>query len=225
MDFQNRAGAKAGGGGNLSYAERNVDRRERLRLLALEVTDIKKDPYIIRNSIGSYECKLCGTTHNNEGNYLSHTQGKKHSTNLMRRNIKINGPNPSLNNNNNKIDNNANNDMNNLSNDLKLKNLIGKPVYILHKIRDSTSKKFSIFIEIQLPEIKQNVTPEYKIVSAFEQKVETKNYNVQYIVVAAEPYETIGFKIPNKDIDLSEDYHKSNWDDNRKLYTLLITFK
>lgn len=35
--------------------------------------------------IGSYECKLCLTLHNNEGSYLAHTQGKKHQANLARR--------------------------------------------------------------------------------------------------------------------------------------------
>jgi splicing factor 3A subunit 2 len=33
----------------------------------------------------SYECKLCLTLHNNEGNYLAHTQGKRHQTNLAKR--------------------------------------------------------------------------------------------------------------------------------------------
>lgn len=33
----------------------------------------------------SYECKLCLTLHNNEGNYLAHTQGKRHQQNLAKR--------------------------------------------------------------------------------------------------------------------------------------------
>jgi len=33
----------------------------------------------------SYEYKLCLTLHNNEGNYLAHTQGKRHQTNLAKR--------------------------------------------------------------------------------------------------------------------------------------------
>ena len=33
----------------------------------------------------SYECKLCLTLHNNEGNYLAHTLGKRHQTNLAKR--------------------------------------------------------------------------------------------------------------------------------------------
>ena len=39
----------------------------------------------MRNHIGTYECRLCLTLHSNEGNYLAHTQGKKHQTNLARR--------------------------------------------------------------------------------------------------------------------------------------------
>ncbi len=32
-----------------------------------------------------YECRLCLTLHNNEGNYLAHTQGKRHQQNLAKR--------------------------------------------------------------------------------------------------------------------------------------------
>ena len=85
MDFQNRIGSKTGGGGPTSYSESNRDRRERLRKLALETIDIAKDPYFMRNHLGTYECKLCLTLHNNEGSYLAHTQGKKHQSNLSRR--------------------------------------------------------------------------------------------------------------------------------------------
>ena len=44
-----------------------IDRRERLRRLALETIDLAKDPYFMRNHVGSYECKLCLTVHGNEG--------------------------------------------------------------------------------------------------------------------------------------------------------------
>jgi splicing factor 3A subunit 2 len=39
----------------------------------------------MRNHLGTFECKLCLTLHPNEGNYLAHTQGKRHQTNLARR--------------------------------------------------------------------------------------------------------------------------------------------
>lgn len=66
MDFQHRAGGKTGSGGVASTSESNRDRRERLRQLALETIDINKDPYFMKNHLGSYECKLCLTLHNNE---------------------------------------------------------------------------------------------------------------------------------------------------------------
>jgi len=39
----------------------------------------------MQNHLGQIECKLCLTVHNNEGNYLAHTQGKRHQENLGRR--------------------------------------------------------------------------------------------------------------------------------------------
>jgi splicing factor 3A subunit 2 len=87
------------------------DRRDRLAALAAETIDLAKDPYFMRNHLGTYECKLCLTLHNNEASYLAHTQvtkllshkisghkydfhifilsfrlqGKKHQSNLARR--------------------------------------------------------------------------------------------------------------------------------------------
>lgn len=81
MDFQNRAGGKTGSGGQASWSDMNRDRRERLRQLALETIDLAKDPYFMKNHLGSYECKLCLTLHNNEGSYLAHTQVKRSEKN------------------------------------------------------------------------------------------------------------------------------------------------
>lgn len=78
VDRQNRPGAKAGSGGVADFQDANVERRERLRKLALETIDLTKDPYFMKNHIGTYECRLCLTLHTNEGSYLAHTQGKKH---------------------------------------------------------------------------------------------------------------------------------------------------
>jgi splicing factor 3A subunit 2 len=74
------------GSGGVAFAQNEaIDRRERLRRLALEIIDLTKDPYFMRNHFCSYECKLCLTLHNNEGNYLAHSQGKRHQTNLAKR--------------------------------------------------------------------------------------------------------------------------------------------
>ena len=62
-----------------------VDRRERLRRLALETIDLSKDPYFMRNHLGQYECRLCLTLHTNEGNYLAHTQGARLCRAALRR--------------------------------------------------------------------------------------------------------------------------------------------
>eukprot|EP00882_Tetradesmus_deserticola_P026994 GHRQ01029825.1.p1 GENE.GHRQ01029825.1~~GHRQ01029825.1.p1 ORF type:complete len:183 (+),score=40.56 GHRQ01029825.1:249-797(+) len=78
-------GAKPGSGGVASAQQEGVDRRERLRRLALETIDLAKDPYYMRNHLGQIECRLCLTLHNNEGNYLAHTQGKRHQQNLAKR--------------------------------------------------------------------------------------------------------------------------------------------
>jgi len=53
------------------------DRKERLRKLALETVDLDKDPYFMKNHLGSFECKLCLTLHTTEGNYLAHTQVRR----------------------------------------------------------------------------------------------------------------------------------------------------
>ena len=83
MDFQNRAGGKTGSGGQASWSDMNRDRRERLRQLALETIDLAKDPYFMKNHLGSYECKLCLTLHNNEGSYLAHTQVREKTINSI----------------------------------------------------------------------------------------------------------------------------------------------
>jgi splicing factor 3A subunit 2 len=85
MDFQNRVGARFGGGGMADASLQNQERKERLRRLALETIDLSKDPYFMKNHVGTFECRLCLTIHPTEGSYLAHTQGKKHSMNLARR--------------------------------------------------------------------------------------------------------------------------------------------
>ena len=83
--MQNRVGSKPGSGGMASRSETNAARKDRLRKLAMEVIDLSNDPYLLKNHLGTYECRLCLTLHSNEGSYLAHTQGKKHLTNLQRR--------------------------------------------------------------------------------------------------------------------------------------------
>jgi splicing factor 3A subunit 2 len=57
MDMQHRPGAKAGTGPMASQADANVERRERLKQIAMEIIDLQKDPYFMINHIGTYECR------------------------------------------------------------------------------------------------------------------------------------------------------------------------
>ncbi|THH09185.1 hypothetical protein EW145_g2192 [Phellinidium pouzarii] len=223
MDFQNRVGSKFGGGGVAGASEANVDRRERLRKLALETIDLAKvsshlgiayraadafqDPYILRNHLGSLECRLCLTLHTNEGSYLAHTQGKKHQTNLARR---------------------AARDMkdaqlmiaptqNNVQRKVFLK--IGRPGYRVTKVRDPEARQEGMMVQVHLPQIKDGVTPRRRFMSAWEQKREPPNRAYQYLIVAAEPYETIAFRIPAREIEDEDDeggWNWSHWDPDTK---------
>jgi len=219
MSFlQTERGAKAGGGGPASSTQANVDRRERLRQLALETIDLSKDPYFMRNHLGSYECKLCLTLHNNEGNYLAHTQGKRHQTNLARRAarqakeqsggnsvIPVQKPKPSI----------------------RKTIKIGRPGYKVIKQKDAETGQKSLLFYIEYPEIEPGIQPRHRFMSAFEQRLEPPDPNYQYVLFAAEPYETIGFKIPNKEIerDPSSGKFQWNWDEKKQAFTLQIYFK
>eukprot|EP00941_MAST-03F_sp_MAST-3F-sp1_P005799 g5799.t1 len=214
MDFQNRVGHKTGSG-QVSRSQEQVDRRERLRKLAMETIDVSKDPYFMRNHLGKYECKLCLTLHNNEGNYLAHTQGKRHQTNLARRAAREARDAPVL-----------PQPVGGLTRVNVLKNTvkIGRPGYKVTKQRDPETQQRSLLFEIDYPEIEENMQPRHRFMSAFEQKIEPPNKDFQYLLFAAAPYETIGFKIPNLEVDKSEGKFVTEWNAIEKKFTLQLFF-
>lgn len=61
--------------------------------------------------------------------------------------------------------------------------------------------------------------------SAFEQRIEQPNKAWQYLLFACDPYETIGFKIPNIEIDKGEGRFFTQWNANSKKFTLQLYFK
>ena len=65
VDRQHRPGAKTGSGGVASYEDAKLQRKEQVRRLTKDIIDISKDPYFMRNHIGTYECRLCLTLHSN----------------------------------------------------------------------------------------------------------------------------------------------------------------
>ncbi|KAJ8606027.1 hypothetical protein CTAYLR_010786 [Chrysophaeum taylorii] len=210
IDFQNRVGSKPGSGGVQSSEQANIDRRERLRKLALETVDLNKDPYFMRNHLGTFECKLCLTLHNTEGNYLAHTQGKRHQQNLARRAFKESTA-PI-----------APTTKTYVEKRHTIK--IGRPGYKVTKSRDLGTKHRMLLFEIDYPEAADDVQPRHRFMSAYEQRVEPPDKRYQYLLFACDPYETIAFKIPNHDIDKDPEHFFSNWDPVSKKFTLSLMF-
>lgn len=218
MDRQNRAGSKPGSGGVAGWSESNVDRRERLRKLAAETIDLSKDPYILKNHLGSFECKLCLTLHTNEGSYLAHTQGKKHQANLARRAARetresnLNPAVPSV-------------SVARTTIPKRQFVKIGRPGYYVTKIRDESTRQVGFLFKVLYPQIAPELKPRHRFMSAYEQKVEPANKEYQYVVIAAEPYETIAFRIPSREIDLGEGRLLTYWDKESKQFVLQMLFK
>ncbi|XP_002731380.1 splicing factor 3A subunit 2-like [Saccoglossus kowalevskii] len=213
MDFQNRAGGKTGSGGVASASESNRDRRERLRQLALETIDLTKDPYFMKNHLGSYECKLCLTLHNNEGSYLAHTQGKKHQSNLGRRAAKEAKDEP------------AQPAPEKPRVEVKKFVKIGRPGYKVTKQRDAESGQQSLLFQVDYPEIVDGILPRHRFMSAYEQKIEPPDRKWQYLLFAAEPYETISFKVPSREVDKVEGKFWTQWNKETKQFFLQFAFK
>lgn len=213
MDFQNRAGGKTGTGGVASASETNRDRRERLRQLALETIDLNKDPYFMKNHLGSYECKLCLTLHNNEGSYLAHTQGKKHQANLARRAAKEAKDSP------------AQPAPEKPRVDIKKFVKIGRPGYKVTKQRDPETQQQSLLFQIDYPEIVEGIMPRHRFMAAYEQKVEPPDRKWQYLLFAAEPYETISFKVPSREVDKDPKKLWNHWNKETKQFFLQFAFK
>lgn len=203
-----RVGSKFGGGGVAGRSETNADRRERLRKLASESIDISKDPYFFRNHLGTFECRLCLTSHANDGSYLVHTQGKKHQTNLARRAARdLANAAPTG------IDPTTGLPLNAASNVPIKRNIIriGRPGYKIQKIRDDKGR-MGLFFQLSFPEIEKGNKPRYRIMSAWEQRVETPDKNWNYLVINADPYETVAFKIESREIDTKDETFFEYWD-------------
>lgn len=167
----------------------------------------------MKNHLGSYECKLCLTLHNNEGSYLAHTQGKKHQSNLARRAAKEAKEAP------------AQPAPDKAKIDIKKFVKIGRPGYKVTKQREPENGQQSLLFQIDYPEIADGVAPRHRFMSAYEQRVEPPDKKWQYLLFAAEPYETISFKIPSREVDKSEIKFWTSWNKETKQFFLQFHFK
>jgi splicing factor 3A subunit 2 len=212
MDFQNRPVSKTGSGAPATESESNRDRRERLRQLALETIDLVKDPYFMKNHLGQYECKLCLTIHLNEGSYLVHTQGKKHQSNLARRAAKE------------ALQAVAGSGVIPVAAKPQVKKQtgpkVGRPGYKVTKVKDPSTHRLGLLFQIDYPETTKDTQPKHRFMSSYEQHIETPDKMYQYVLFAADPYETIAFKILNGEIDRHEDRLIAYWNNDLHQYTL-----
>jgi splicing factor 3A subunit 2 len=224
-------GSKTGGGGVASEDHQALARKERLRQLTRETVDLAKDPYFMRNHLGSYECKLCLTLHSNDGNYLAHTQGRRHQNNLRRRAAAEARRMPPP-----------------RAGDLRgVAGLggagagfgaagrverpavravrIGRPGYQITKQREAGSGRLSLLFQVKYPEIQAGLQPRHRFMSAFEQRREKPDGRYQYLLFAAAPYETVAFKIPNRPIDKGDGRFYTDWDRSARVFTVQFFFE
>lgn len=129
----------------------------------------------MKNHLGSYECKLCLTLHTNEGNYLAHTQGKKHQQNLARRAAML-------------AKERSVEAVEVKRTAVKKTVKIGRPGYKVVKQRDPDTGARSLLFQLHYPNIAENAQPRHRFMSTFEQNVEKKDDKFQYLLFGAEPY-------------------------------------
>lgn len=215
-------GSKPGSGGVMSAQAEGAARRERLKQLALETVDLARDPFFMKNHLGTFECKLCLTVHTTMGNYLTHTQAKKHQTNLRRRAAREQRL-------------NSFGDMQSAASmitsrpsERPIYHKIGRPGYRVTKQFDPVSQQRGLLFQIHYPDIEKGLQPRHRFLSAYAQKIEAPDPQFQYLLFAARPYETIAFKVPNwpveRDMVTYGDLIFFDWDKEKKLFSLQIRF-
>ena len=79
---------------------------------------------------------------------------------------------------------------------------IGRPGYKVTKQKDPETNQRSLLFQIEYPESEDGLQPRHRFMSAYEQRIEAPDKNYQYLLFACEPYETVGFKIPNREVSV-----------------------
>ncbi len=90
------------------------------------------------------------------------------------------------------------------------------------KERDASTGQQALLFQIDYPEIAEGTAPRHRFMSAYEQKVEPPDRRWQYLLFAAEPYETIAFKIPSREVDKSDHKFWTLWNKDTKQVHLFI---
>lgn len=174
-----------------------------------------QDPYVFRNHLGRFECRLCTTEHRTLPDYIGHTQGRRHQENLEKRAameaklLETEAPEtgPAV----------------PTEPGRRQRIKIGRPGYKVIKQRDPETGQRSLRFEIHVPEIEEGYQPRHRFMSAFEQRKETADRKYQYLLFAAEPYETIAFRIPSWEIDKREGRFNTHWDPKTSTFSVRLS--
>ncbi|KAH3683456.1 hypothetical protein WICPIJ_005575 [Wickerhamomyces pijperi] len=166
MDYQNRIGSKKGGGGVASSQELNVAQRQRVS----ELFDIKSNPYIHKNHLGQFECKLCLTLHNTKESFLNHSQAAAEGVNqnLIESYTKIGLPSYKI------------QKLRNEDGDLGLFITVNYP-----KSTTSASPFFRFMSSFEVNSMKPQAQ---------------STDDCQYLILHCKPYDNISIKLPNQEI-------------------------
>lgn len=225
-------GGSVGSAGVASSTEFNMNRKERQRQLALESIDLSKDPYFLRNHAGTFECRLCFTRHGTEGNYLAHTQGKRHQQSLAKRAARDAGQRGAF-----AADPSQAKAVQEAAEKARAAVAggkparaprIGRPGYRVLKQLDPETDQKGLYFQLEFPDIAEDTQPAHRFVSAYAQRVEPPDPRFQFVLFAAEPYETVAFKIPNQPLIRDENDPRGpyvHWDPDARQFDLQITFQ
>lgn len=144
---------------------------------------------------------------------MAHTQGKKHQANLARRAAKDAKDSPAF------------PALAKPRVDVKKFVKIGRPGYRVTKQLDPEIGQQSLLFQVDYPEVSEGVAPRHRFMSAYEQKIEPPDRRWQYVLFAAEPYETIAFKVPSREVDKSEGRFWTYWNKDSKQFFLQFAFR
>ncbi|KAJ2338205.1 CWF complex protein sap62, partial [Coemansia sp. RSA 2671] len=78
---------------------------------------------------------------------------------------------------------------------------------------------------VTYPEVTDETKPRHRFMSAYEQHVEPPNRQYQYLLFAAEPYETVAFKVQSREVDMRPGKFWSHWDMDTRKFTLQFFFR
>jgi splicing factor 3A subunit 2 len=215
-------GVRMGIGGVATGEMKQRQHQAHINRVLGEVYQFHNDPYMITNDMGTIECKLCLTAHRTKESYFLHKESKKHKENLSvkqyhlnklkeRQSGKLQPGMTALGGSSTSVRHTV------------LKPRVGKPGYSVIKQYHAVEGFHTISFKLECPLIEKGLKPRYRIINTYEQNVEAPDGEFQFIVFAAEPYENIGFKIPNCPIDSSKVLRE--WDNTTSTFLLQIKFR